>query len=52
MSKDIYIYYKTGPVLIAHNRITYDTPNGISLSATSKQSKAIIILEETNYGYF
>jgi hypothetical protein len=52
MSKDIYIYYKTGPV-IAHNRTTFDTPNGTSLSAIGKiKYKAIKNIGGKYYGYF
>ncbi len=52
MRRDIYINYKTGPEILAHIRITYNTPSGTCYNATSKLTKANIILEDINYGYF
>jgi hypothetical protein len=51
MKNIIFIKY-TGPVLIARNRTTYRPSNGQSLEQITNVTKAIKILEETNYGYF
>ena len=41
MMTDIYMNYKTGPVILAHNRITYDTLSGTCHSAVTKLTKLI-----------